>query len=74
MGLFKRKNTVKTVERSWLTDLRPEAGGEAWNSPKYSECRHVQLDQDALDRHRIIGLLPDPPDLDHYRLLRTQIQ
>jgi len=74
MNLFRQKHAAKLAAMSAPDDVLPESVGDSWNSPTYSECRTVQLDQAALDKHRIIGLLPDPPELDHYRLLRTQIQ
>jgi len=79
MGLFKQKkqfdmHVVPQDNPDESENVSEEYGSNAWASPNYSESRNVQLDQHALDKHSIIGLLPDPPELDHYRLLRTQIQ
>lgn len=79
MGLFNEKKRFRphAVDQGNIRateKVRQESESEAWSSPRYSESRTVQLDQNALDKHNIIGLLPDPPELDHYRLLRTQIQ
>jgi len=79
MGLFKQKkpfgiHAVEQEEHPEPEDISQTFGDDVWSSPKYSESRSIQLDQDELDKNNIIGLLPDPPELDHYRLLRTQIQ
>jgi len=79
MSLFKSKkqfgiHALSNDRSSGSERALPEPGDGGWKSPSYSECRSITLDQDVLDEHKIVGMLPDPPELDHYRLLRTQIQ
>ncbi|MDJ0781121.1 MAG: AAA family ATPase [Desulfosarcinaceae bacterium] len=45
-----------------------------WQAPVYSQSRGVQLDLDLLAANRCICALPDTPESDYYRVLRTQIQ
>jgi protein-tyrosine kinase len=51
-------------------------GGEekmGWVSPSYSSSRSVQLDPKAMAERRCVGVLTDAPEVEPYRILRTQI-
>lgn len=45
-----------------------------WISPQYREPRRVALDNQTLEKNRLIGLLPESADSMYYKVLRTQIQ
>jgi non-specific protein-tyrosine kinase len=47
---------------------------EGWLSPKYRESKKVKLDYQTAARHRCVCLFPDLPYVEHYKMLRTQIQ
>lgn len=45
-----------------------------WNSPAYTQSQSVRLNPDFLVANRCIGIESDSPEIDHYKLLRTQVQ
>ncbi|MCB2184566.1 MAG: polysaccharide biosynthesis tyrosine autokinase [Desulfobulbaceae bacterium] len=48
--------------------------GAAWRAPVYSESVTVKLDPEKLTRNRCVCISSDAPELDAYKVLRTQIQ
>jgi non-specific protein-tyrosine kinase len=64
-GLPLNKETVSTNGKS---------AREGWLSPKYRESKKVKLDYQTAARHRCVCLFPDLPYVEHYKMLRTQIQ
>ena len=44
-----------------------------WKSPVYSESIKIKLDKECLLDNRCIGMLPEAPELDSYKVLRTKI-
>ena len=50
---------------------RDKAG---WISPVYSEAKAIQLDPKFIMENRIVGMSPDSPEINFYKILRTQIQ
>jgi non-specific protein-tyrosine kinase len=58
-------------EQDFLSEDEPKLG---WNSPAYTQSQSVVLDPDVLIANRCIGIDPDSPDIEHYKLLRTQVQ
>jgi non-specific protein-tyrosine kinase len=45
-----------------------------WVPPVYSESRSLELDSQKLSENRCVCIFPEAPEIDYYRLLRTQIQ
>ncbi len=45
-----------------------------WNSPDYTTSRKLRLDPQRLRRNRCVGHFSDAPEIDAYKVLRTQIQ
>lgn len=45
-----------------------------WNSPAYTQSQSVTLNPDVLVANRCIGIDPEAPEIEHYKLLRTQVQ
>ncbi|MDY6980651.1 MAG: hypothetical protein SV201_12265, partial [Pseudomonadota bacterium] len=45
-----------------------------WNSPSYTQSQSVTLDPERLIANRCIGIEPDSPEIEPYKLLRTQVQ
>ena len=44
-----------------------------WVSPTYNKSRPVQLVPDIIENNRCVGFFPSAPEVEYYRLLRTQI-
>lgn len=42
-------------------------------SPRYSASTHIHVDSNVLSRNRCISILPDAPETESFRILRTQI-
>jgi protein-tyrosine kinase len=82
MQLFEKKSTLKD-EPAWASTATDapaqrdtaEAGEEkmGWVSPSYSSSRSVRLDPKAMAEKRCVGILTDAPEVEPYRILRTQI-
>jgi non-specific protein-tyrosine kinase len=51
--------------------VRKDTSG--WLSPKYSSSQEVRLDPLILEQNRIVCMFPEKPEVEPYRLLRTQI-
>lgn len=45
-----------------------------WHPPVYSESAPIDLDPDVMRENRCVGFASDGPELDSYKVLRTQIQ
>jgi non-specific protein-tyrosine kinase len=45
-----------------------------WISPIYSEAKSIKLDPKFAAENRIVGMVPDSPEVNFYKILRTQIQ
>jgi protein-tyrosine kinase len=82
MQLFEKKSKRKD-EAAWVppaTDApekleTAEAAKEkmGWVSPSYSLSRSVQLDPKEMEEKRCVAILTDSPEVEPYRILRTQI-
>ncbi|RJX31076.1 MAG: polysaccharide biosynthesis tyrosine autokinase [Desulfurivibrio sp.] len=53
--------------------IAPPKGG-VWKAPVYSESLSVRLDSQKLMKNRCICIAADAPELDAFKVLRTQIQ
>ena len=62
---------AKTKETLSNTDKTDKAG---WVSPVYSEAKAIKLDPKFASENRIVGMFPDSPEINFYKILRTQIQ
>jgi non-specific protein-tyrosine kinase len=47
---------------------------EGWISPNYGTSKKIKLDYQVAARNRCVCLFPDLPYVEHYKMLRTQIQ
>ena len=47
---------------------------QEWTSPVYSQSKSVTLDSEKLAQNRVITLFPDIPEVEYYKVLRTNIQ
>jgi protein-tyrosine kinase len=61
-----------------LTDVSPTASAAdkekiGWVSPNYTMSRSVRLVPDSILSNRCVGFFHDAPEVEHYRLLRTQV-
>jgi non-specific protein-tyrosine kinase len=54
----------------------PADGGAAenWEPPAYTQSRRLELDPQKLMDNRCVCFYPDAPEVEHYKILRTQIQ
>ena len=57
-----------------LGDPAVSLKGGIWQAPVYSESVSVNLDQQKLIRNRCVCISSDAPQLDAYKVLRTQIR
>ena len=75
--LKKRKNPpatpsiTQTNEALSDADKKDKAG---WISPIYSEAKSIKLVPEFAAENRIVGMFPDSPEINFYKILRTQIQ
>ena len=65
-----KANVAKRTVAMKLTAHKEKIG---WASPVYSQSRAVELDPATLAKHRIVAMIPDGPDIDFYKVLRTRI-
>jgi non-specific protein-tyrosine kinase len=63
-------------ERPQVFSLRAprKVEGADWKPPVYAESNRAELDVATLIDHRCIGISPDAPELEYYKVLRTKIQ
>jgi non-specific protein-tyrosine kinase len=64
---------------SQTSTARTAANGElanklGWNSPSYTQSQSVTLDPEVLIANRCIAIEPEVPEIEPYKLLRTQVQ
>jgi non-specific protein-tyrosine kinase len=59
-----------TTEHPWDSGDKEKAG---WVSPTYTQSRTVPLNPLIAAENRCVAVLPNSPDIEAYRLLRTQI-
>jgi len=61
----------RTYEGFINTDKKDKAG---WVSPVYSDSKTIKVDPQIAAENRIVGMIADSPEIDFYKILRTQIQ
>lgn len=44
-----------------------------WQAPTYTKSAHVNLDLRVLELNRCVGMFPESPEIEFYKILRTQI-
>ncbi len=68
-----RNEASERAPVQYLRAPRPARSAD-WQPPVYAESSRIELDpQTLIDRH-CIGISPDAPEIEPYKLLRTQIQ
>jgi non-specific protein-tyrosine kinase len=55
-------------------NLKAKSDKAGWAAPHYKEARKVQLDPNLIADNRIVCMVPDAPEIDFYKILRTQVQ
>jgi protein-tyrosine kinase len=65
-----RDHALPCAEMPDSPDNREKVG---WTSPAYTLSRTVQLDQKLILGNRCVASLPNAPEVENYRLLRTRI-
>ena len=50
------------------------ADGREWIPPNYSESKSIELDFTRLAENRVVSMIPDAPEAEYYKVLRTNIQ
>jgi non-specific protein-tyrosine kinase len=63
-------------ERPQVFNLRApkKLEGADWKPPVYAKSNRAELDPATLIDHHCIGISPDAPELEYYKVLRTKIQ
>jgi len=64
---------LEPVVLEQVQDLPDEKDKIGWVSPSYNVSRSVTLDKNAILANRCVASLPNAPEVDHYRMLRTRI-
>ena len=75
----KLKIFKKAQDCSMIASAGADAGGarvspSGWVSPDYSQSCAVELDPAALHTHRCVGLMPDAPESEYYKVLRSRLR
>lgn len=61
-------------EEPLVAEPQPPRDQSGWKAPTYSESKTVRLDASKLSQNRCVCIFPSAPELDAYKVLRTQIQ
>jgi protein-tyrosine kinase len=73
--LARKKEATSTLSSPEPGNLNKNAAHDAvWQPPVYSESASIDLDPDGMRENRCVGFASDGPELDSYKVLRTQIQ
>jgi non-specific protein-tyrosine kinase len=52
----------------------PQSAPSDWKPPVYDQSRRIKLKTDLLVENRCIAIMPEAPEIDSYKVLRTKIQ
>jgi len=55
-------------------EKKDDTGNNEWIVPTYFESKSVGLNQKAMEENRCVCILPESPEINYYKVLRTQIQ
>jgi non-specific protein-tyrosine kinase len=75
--LYKRKSSSPTPHEIGQSDTlanKNKKDKAGWVAPVYSDSKTVELDPNVAAENRIVCMFPDSPEIDFYKILRTQIQ
>lgn len=64
----------ESFDEPQVTEQQPARDQSGWKAPTYSESKTVRLDSNRLSQNRCVCIFPSAPELDAYKVLRTQIQ
>ncbi len=75
---IERQDTEPAVQETTPSSI-PQFRGEieqreGWKAPVYSESKSVELNPETLAEHHCVCIFPDAPEIEAYKVLRTQIQ
>jgi non-specific protein-tyrosine kinase len=73
-ALKRAKGEHAQVNGSATVTKMPATNLKSWQPPVYNQSRTAAIDMKTAEAHRCICALPDSPESNYYRLLRTQIQ
>jgi protein-tyrosine kinase len=76
-SIEKAKQQRQEVKLKALAEAPPtekKANGPEWIPPVYSESKPIELDLEKLVENRVVSVLPDAPEAEYYKILRTNIQ
>ncbi|MCG6533337.1 MAG: AAA family ATPase [Syntrophales bacterium LBB04] len=77
MGRFNSTSNAR-IDTKWGIDSAGAGsngnGRPGWVSPVYCHSTRVHLSTGRMVENRCVAVLPGAPELEHYRMLRTQIQ
>lgn len=63
----------KDFDIEFLPPPREGLSKAGFRAPTYSKSRQVRIDPDLLSRNRCVSAMPDAPETESYRVLRTQV-
>ncbi len=65
------QGATKPIGEKPTPDRVPVIG---WQAPTYSESTHVLVNQAVMEQNRCVGMFPNSPEIDFYKVLRTQVE
>ena len=69
---YRRSKQFKDLDEK--KKVQETADRTGYLSPVYKDSRKVELDPRVISENRIVCMFPDSPEIDFYKVLRTQIQ
>jgi len=74
LGRFSRRRLAEVPVTPHLLEAAPEDRAKAgWVSPVYSRSQCLRVDINAALENRCVAMLPDTPEAEPYKVLRTKI-
>ncbi len=67
------KLSFRMAKKGTRASIREDLTVAGYVSPQYSKSRRIQLDPNVLLDNRCITIVPDAPETEAYRILRTQV-
>ena len=74
-SLKKKVESKKAIDTTRTMPLKLPADKVkiGWVSPVYNQSRSVKLDSNTLAKNRLVAMIPESPEIDFYKVLRTRI-
>lgn len=74
LKILKHSHSGSVSDYSRSDDGNERVSPSGWVSPEYSRSCAVDLDQETLHANRCVGLIPEAPESDYYKVLRSRLR